>query len=274
MVTFQVSGPRNRGAVRFGSFDVYLGDDEATATRVGMLQGDSKIKIEEEPRRFKPANAPEQNYGMASQLATVSLNLYEQDFQIIASARKGIDYISTVSAGATTVTDELHTAVGTQPIYTNFYNLDKTKVSSIVVKKASDNSTITATGNYQTGVDARGYSFVLPLDGGAITDGMALKISYSYNKANAVVWGTGGLSNIQSRYMKLVNTDDAGKQLKIEIWSATHDGGLEFTFGGDDTAEPGVLPLTMRCVPVTSKTAGTQLIQITDEQGVFQSPAS
>ena len=269
MTTYQRTGPAQSTTIRWGSCDLYIGDDEASAYAVGILDGDVTIQIEETPRRYKPANAPEQNDGMAEQVAIVTFGMTEQNFFVLDQIRKDLDGFSVTSTDAVTVTAEAHTVSGTEPVFLDYYTpaTTPTIVGSIVVKDGSGD-VIDLSGNYQVGVDARGYSFVLPLTGGSISDGDAITVGYAYTPASAFIWGTGGNSTISSRYMKAVNTDENGNDLKFEIWAATHDGGLTFTLGQDSEDAPKSLQIKMRCVFDATKAAGYQLLQITDEQGV------
>lgn len=267
MTTYQKTGPENSTTIRWGSADIYLGDDEASATSVGILEGDVTIEIQETPRRYQPANAPERTDGMASQIAIVSFNLYEQNLYNLENIRNGLDYFSSTDGTPVAVVKESHVYAATKPVFVNYYNTAGTVVSSITVYDSSDN-VISASTNYVTGVDSRGYSYVLPLSGGSISDTDTIKISYTYTPASAFLWGTGGKSVINSRYMKLVNTNEDGEDLKFEFWSATHEGGLTFTLGQDTAESPNTIPIKMRCTFDATKAAGLQLLKITDEQGV------
>jgi hypothetical protein len=70
------------------------------------------------------------------------------------------------------------------------------------------------------------------------------------------------------RYLRLTNTDDAGKIFQMEFWKCTFDGGLSFSLKPDNSTEPNDIPVTFRAVVDTTKTPGKQLVQITDQQGV------
>ena len=266
MVHYQTDGIKTK--VLIGSAEVEIGDGPDDAVSIGIISGNIEIKVEETPLSFEPANAPKQLYGMSTQEGTIAMTVWDCDLTNVENMRRGLDYVYVIDGGDVHITGEQHTAVlgGFFPL--KFKNLDSTPVSNISVY-TDVGAYVTETGNYKIAIDPRGGTNIFVLDDAAdIDQNQLLRVDYTYASAAGIEWGTGGLSKTEYRYLRLTNTDSAGKMFRIEFWKCTFDGGLSFTLKPDNSTEPNDIPVTFRAVVDTTKPAGIQLVQITDMQGV------
>lgn len=152
---------------------------------------------------------------------------------------------NTVKAGAS-VTDEAVTAsLG------GFVPLAHVKVSSVVVTGAGGTPTYVADTDYKVHADE---GLLEILDGGSITDGLALLVDYTYaaqhhvsaNPANA------------DKYIVFagINTADNNKQTRVTIYKAKLDAGSMDLIQSDNTGE---VTISGRVLIDTLRSAGDQL---------------
>ena len=267
MVHYQTDGIKTK--VLIGSAEIEIGDGPDDAVSLGIITGNIEVKLEETPLSFVPSNAPKQLYGMSEQEATIAVTVWDCDLRNVENLRRGLDYLEIIDGGNVDVTGEQHTAAlgGFFPL--KYRNLDGTPVSGISV--FTDTGTlITAAGNYRIAMDPRGGTNIFVLDDADdIEQNQVLKVDYTYASAAGVKWGTGGMSKMAYRYLRMTNTDSAGKIFRMEFWKCVFDGGLSLSLKPDNSTDPNDIPVTLRAVVDTTKPAGIQLVQITDMQGVI-----
>ena len=268
MVTYQTDGIQEK--VTFGSCEIEIGDNPETAMSLGIISsGNIEVKFEETNREFEPANAPKQLIGMATQEATISFTVWDWSLGNVENMRRGLDYVRVIEAGDVEIEAETHIAAlgGFFPL--KFKNINGMPVSDISVFTESG-GLVVADGNYKVAIDPHGGTNIFVLDDAVdITQNQVLKVDYTYSSSAGVEWGTGGLSQMTPRYIRLTNTNDKGEQIIMEFWKATFNGGLSFSFKPDNSTEPNDIPVTFRCVVDATKPKGKQLVQITDMQGKF-----
>lgn len=152
---------------------------------------------------------------------------------------------NTVKAGAT-VTDEAVVAnLG------GFVPLQHVKVSSVVVTGAGGTPTYVADTDYKVHADA---GLLEILDGGSITDGLALLVDYDYASQHHV---SANPSNAD-KYIVFagINTADNDKQTRVTIYKAKLDAGSMDMIQNDNTGE---VTISGRVLLDTLRAAGDQL---------------
>ncbi len=259
---------QNAAAVRFGSGKVEIGDSVGALTNLGAMQ---KIVFEEswDTVSIMSDNAGEIAKRIKNHQASISGELIEIDLSKLNIIRGGLDTYATVSAAPVSVTDEAVKLYDTDFATLAHKNADGSEVGSIVVTSAAGGgTTYTRNTDYIIAVDADGYTGIARVSGGAISDEATIYVDYSYTPASAVTLSSGGLAEIDAKVIRITNTDDAGKIFRITVYKASNEEAIKLELNSDDADDPNVVPIKMVGTCDTTRTAGDQLFEIYDEQGV------
>lgn len=266
MVNYQTTVQKSN-TIRFGSAKIEVGEDVGTLTNLGVATG-IEFTEEFEAVVFKPDNAPEISGPVKDHTATAKFELWEVDLENLALIRGGMDLLTVVAGTPVSVTDELHTLTGTGMVKLSHKNGAGTEVSTIVVTDASNNPAVRNT-DYVVGVDPSGNTMIGRVAASTvITSGEGIKVDYSYTPNASVKMTSGGLNTISPRVVRLTNTNSAGKVFRITIYAAKNQGGIELALPADDADEPLKPTIELRGIVDPTRTAGDQLFEIYDEQGV------
>ena len=266
MTTYQTSAQHSE-TIRFGSAKIEVGASVAALTNLGVATG---VEFTEEytPVTLKPDNAPEIVVGVKDHAATVKFEMWEVNLTNLNLIRGGIDTLGSVEGSATPVSAETHTLTDTNFVRLAHKNGDGTEVSSIVVTDADDGAAVRNT-DYIIAVDEEGYTCIARVAASTvITDGDSVKVGYSYTPYAATTLSTGGKNTVAAKVVRLTNTNSAGKVFRITVYAAKNQGGIELKLPADDGDEPLKTTIELRGICDTSRTAGDQLFEIYDEQGV------
>jgi len=256
----------NAKNLRFGSAKLEISDDGDVYTSLGTGSG---VKFAEKKTIVKIKS---DNGGLLTTFdqdpsCEVDYNMNEFDLNIIQQMRGGIDTYSTILGEATAVTGEAHGTGWTLglPIKLTYKNGANTIVTSIVVKAAG--SALEAGTDYRTYVSdgsngELGYTYIVPVT----AQTTAITADYSYTPLAAQVIKSGGKTTILSQYLRLTNTNAAGKKFQIVIYKATNSDGISIDFPGDEEGKVWELPVKFEGSPDATRTAGDQLFTIINEQ--------
>ena len=141
-------------------------------------------------------------------------------------------------------------------------------MASISVKDISNNDAMRNT-DYVIAVDASGFTCIARIAGSSvISDGETVKVNYTYTPNASVTLKSGGKTSISDRVVRITNTDENGKKFQITLYKGTVNEGQNIEFPADDGDDPAMPHLKMKGVLDVSRTAGDQLFEIYDEQGV------
>lgn len=265
MVNFQTT-TQKVNTIRFGSAKIEVGENVAGLVNLGTA--DNVVFTESfTPIVVKPGNAPEITAGVREHYATAKFDLWEVDLSNLNLIRGGIDTYSTVAASPVTVTDELVTLTGTKMVRLANKSGDGSEPTSISVKDSA-NTTATRNTDYVIGVDSAGWPVIGRVaDSTVITTGEQVKVTYTYTPNASVKLSTGGKNTISPRVVRLTNTNAAGKKFQITIYAAKNQSGIELKLPGDDSEDVVAVPIELKGIVDTARTAGDQLFEILDEQG-------
>lgn len=266
MVTYQTAA-QNSASIRFGSAKVEVGATVGSLVNLGLATG---IEFTEESEQIvlKPDNAPEIVVGVKNHTATVKFEMWELDLANLNLIRGGIDTYAATDTTPVAVTAEAHTLTGVAGVRLNYKNGDN---SIVTISAATDTAGTTAVANtdYVAYVDSAGYTCVARVAASTvITSGDGIKVTYTYTPLSAKTLSTGGLNTIAARVVRLTNTNGAGKVFRITVYAAKNSGGINLQLPADDADDPLKPTIELRGVVDTTRTAGDQLFEIYDEQGV------
>jgi hypothetical protein len=258
---------QNAGAIRFGSGKLEVGASIATLVNIGAIRS-AVFKEEWEDVEVKSDNAGVVKVGIKEHVAYIECDMMEVDMENLNTIRGGLDTYATVAATPVVVENEAHTLDDTDFVRLNYKNGDGTEVSTIVVTDASSNAAVRNT-DYVIAVDSDGYTCIARVSGSTvISDGEGVLVDYTYTPNASVTLKSGGKTAIADRVVRVTNTDENDKKFQITLYKGTVNEGQNIEFPADDGDDPAMPHLKMKGVLDVSRTAGDQLFEIYDEQGV------
>lgn len=253
--------------IRFGSAKIEIGEDVSSLINLGLAE---KIEFTEDfkPRVVKPDNGPELQKGVTGHSATVKFDLWEINLQNLSIMRGGMDSLSSVSGSSVSVTGEIHVLTGIEGARLSHKNGNGTVVTSVSVKNGSDNAAVQNT-DYVLYIDEEGYTCIARVSASTVlTSGGTAKINYTYTPYSSVSLTTGGLDTVSPRVVRLTNTDSNGKVFRITVYAAKNQSGIEIKLPADDDDTPQAASCELKGTLDVTRSAGDQLFEIYDEQGV------
>lgn len=229
-------------AIRKGSVKVLVGASLAALVDIGALRK-PVFKSLAEDQRVKFDNVADLNKFVNGKRVQVSFDLAEINFTNMAVLDGGILNLSTIAASPVAVTGEAKGTGWTQgkPIACTNKNGDNTIVASIVVKAPA---TLVLNTDYRTYVGdgtngTLGVTYIVPItaQAGAIT------FDYSYTPAvsKTITFNDSGTKTL--KYMRLINTDENGKQFRIDIQNGTNFAPISVTYATDVQDDVAILPV-------------------------------
>jgi hypothetical protein len=196
----------------------------------------------------------------------------ELDLEVLFDLRGEIDSYSTIAG--TPVTGVNQVVYAGQWGYNDFIQIenqmgDKTSPTVNSVTGSVDGALVAET-DYFIGQDDDGDWGIFIIDSATVTtEDQNITINYDYTPNAAKKLEAGGSGKeMTSKIVRLTNTDENGKVLRLTLWKAYYDANFNITFQPDEGEDPAANPFTLLGVPDTSKAAGKQVYEIYDEQSV------
>lgn len=230
-------------AIRIGSVKVLVGNDSASLVDIGALRN-PVFKSLAENQVVKFDNVADLTKFVLGKRFQVTFDLAEIKFDNLSVLDGGILNLATVAASPVTVTGE---AKGTgwvvgKPIKLNNKNGANTIVGSIVIKAAG--TPLTLTTNYVTYVGdgtngELGATYITPVTASAAV--ITADYSYTPNASKKLTFNDSGTKTL--KYMRLVNTDNNGKEFRVDIQNGTNFAPLSVDFAGDAQDDVAILPV-------------------------------
>jgi len=137
-----------------------------------------------------------------------------------------------------------------------------------VTTNAATPVTLTKDTDYTVAVDSEGWTGIARIDGGAITTADTVLVDYTYTPASSLTRSTGGNYTILPVVLRFINTSESGDENQIDIYEATFQFPMTWTFKSDESDDVNVMPVVFEGVNDESRTAGDQLYKETDAQTV------
>jgi hypothetical protein len=92
--------------------------------------------------------------------------------------------------------------------------------------------------------------------------------TYSSSTGVSETLKSGGKTTITAIQVRVTNTNDRAEIFRITVYKATNNKGIVINFNPDDADDANVIPIEIVGSCDTSKTAGEQLFEIYNEQGI------
>lgn len=230
-------------AIRKGSVRVMIGNSLASLVDVGALRNPIFTSLAEN-QAIKFDNVDDLSKFVLGKRVKITFDLAEINFDNMAILDGGILNLTAVAGVATPVTGEAHGTGWTQgnPIRLNNKNGANTVVASIVVKE--NGVTLVLNTDYRVYVGdgsngTLGYTYIVPVS--ARTLAITADYSYTPNASKKLTFNDSGTKAL--KYMRLVNTDENGKEFKIDIGEGTNFAPMSVDFAGDAQDDVAILPV-------------------------------
>lgn len=261
---------QNANTVRFGSGMLEVGETVGTLVNLGAMTG---INFEES---WDTVSIMSDNAGLITQRiknhqAKISGDLIEIDLENLYLIRGGLDIYADADTTPVAITNEAVTLTDTDFIRLAHKNAAGTEVASITVTSTSGGgTTYDRDADYVVSVDSEGWTGIARASVASdIADNATVYVDYTYTPVTSKTLTTGGLATIDPRVVRITNTDENGKIFRITVYKATNETGIKLELQSDDADDPNSIPIELTGTLDTTKTAGAQLFEIYDEQGVL-----
>lgn len=220
-----------------------VGANSASLVDVGALRN-PVFKSLAENQAIKFDNVDDLKKFVLGKRVQLTFDLAEINLTNMAELDGGILNLTTIAGSATPVTGE---AKGTgwtigNPIRLNNKNGANTIVTSIVIKE--NGVTLVANTDYRTYVGdgtngTLGYTYIVPVS--ARTLAITADYSYTPNASKKLTFNASGTKTL--KYMRIVNTDENGKEFRIDVENGTNFAPISVDFAGDAQDDVAVLPI-------------------------------
>ncbi len=259
---------QRQNAIRFGSAKFEIGDSLAALTNIGALRNVKAVESWEEVL-VESGNAGVLLKKIRNQKLTLSADYLEPDMQVLNIIRGGIDNYSTVAGTPVSGYSQV-VASGTWN-YEKFIPFDKqngsgAKITPTSVTGSVDGALVLDTDYFLVKSPVGAWGLYIIDSATLTTEVQDITIVYDYTPAASKKLSSGGKFTIDSKVIRLTNTNEAGKELRIVVYNAYNSKALELNFPDDNSEDVMVVPVSLIAEVDASRTGGDQLYEITDEQ--------
>lgn len=247
-------------AIRKGSVRVLVGDDFNSLVDIGALR-DAVINFLAEGQTIEFDNAPSIDTFVKGDRIQVTFNLAEINFDTIAALDAGLINLSTVAG--TPVPNATQLVVAGQWAYNTFIpienqNGDGTAINVDSVVAATNGSLVAGT-DYFLSQDANGVYGIMVIDSATVTtlnQNLTIQYDYTPNASKKITSNASGKKTL--KVMRLINIDNNGKTLKLDIEDGTNKAPISIDFAGDDEDDVAIQAVDFQGV----------FVEYVDEQAV------
>jgi hypothetical protein len=259
---------QRQNAIRFGSAKFEIGDNLGALTDIGALRNVKAIESWDE-LLVESGNAGVLLKKIKNQKLTISADYLEPDMTALNIIRGGIDTYSTVAgvlvnnAIQTVVSGDWEFNTFIPFIYANATGLSP-NIDSVT---GSTDGLLVAETDYFISQDAQGRWGIFIKDSVTVTtEAQNMVIQMDYTPAASKKLSSGGKFTIDSKVIRLTNTNEAGNEIRIVVYNAYNSKALELNFPDDNADDVMVVPVSLIAEVDATRAAGDQLYEITDEQ--------
>lgn len=257
--------------IRFGSGKLEVGDSVADLVNLGAMRS---VKFTEpfDKISIMSDNAGEIYAGIRNHKAIVEGELMEINLTNLNNLRGGIDSY-TPTAGIEVSGHSEVIASGDwaydNPIILPHQHATLAKITPTSVTGGTNGLLVLDTDYFivqDPGTDKWG--IVIKDSDTVNTLSQTITIVYTYTPAASKTLTSGGKLTISPKVVRITNTDANNKVFRITLYKASNAQGITLELVSDDSEDPNVVPIKLEGVLDVTRTAGDQLFEIYDEQGV------
>jgi len=262
---------QNSNAIRFGSGKVEVGDTVGSLVDLGAMRN---VSFEEnwDEVTIESDNAGELYVEQRNQTAAIAGDLMEVELENLKDLRGGLDSYSTQDGSL--VSGATQSVTSGNWDYDKFIKIENQNAdgSAITVNSvtASTDGVLTADDDYYLAQNEHG-EYGIWIDGAGTlttTTSQDITIDYDYTPAASQTLKSGGKRTISPKVVRITNVDENGNKFQITIFKAYNQSGITLELPADDDEEPAMTPINLQGRLDEARTAGEQLFEIYDEQGV------
>lgn len=223
-------------ALRKGSVRVLVGDDFNSLVDIGALR-DAQVNFLAEGQTIAFDNAPSLDAFVKGDRIQVTFNLAEINLDTIAVLDAGLINLSTVAG--TIVNNATQLLVAGSWAYNTFIpianqNGDGSAINIDSVTGATDGALVSGTDFIPT-QDENGVYGIVILDTTDVTtlnQNVTIQYDYTPNASKKITANNAGKKTLKC--MRLINEDNDGKTMKIDIENGTNKAPISIDFAGDE----------------------------------------
>jgi hypothetical protein len=220
-------------ALRYGSVTLYIGDDFGSLVNIGAIRN---MSFEHKAENIELAfdNVPSIKKFKNGRKASFVFDLVEIDLTTFAQTDAGLVIQSDIAGAPVNITDESLILAGVSGKALMHKNGDGTMPSSIVVTDTGATPYVENT-DFTIQLGADGFAYIARIDGGGIADGEEVLVDYTYtpNVSKKMTFNTGGTKTY--KVARIVNMNNEGKSLTIDLENVTNIKPLTTPFQADDS---------------------------------------
>lgn len=246
---------QNQDSLRFGSTQLLVGPNVGSLVDVGALRGMSFVsKVENSELEFD--NTPSIVKFAKGDRGSFAFSLAEVNLDTIAVTDGGL-VVTTPNPGvATPVVNELHTLSNDEVESFAFKNGANTRVASIVVTNIGGGTTYVEGTDYEIVVLPNGYTGIVRVQTGSITNGQTLEIDYTYTPNTSITMTFNTTGSKTPFYARIINTNSVGLTFRIDITDCANITAMTLPFISDNADDVMVVEMELE---------GT-IVEVVDEQ--------
>lgn len=238
---------QDRSAIRKGSVRVLVGDDFSSLVDIGALRNPVLTSLIENQSIEFDNVSPLKKFVKGDRIQ-LAFDLAEINFDSIAALDAGAFTLSSVAG--TPVNNASQLVVAGQWNFGQFIlienqNGDNSPVTVDSVTGSTD-GLLTADTDYHVVQDEQGRTGIIVHEVGspALTENQNLTIVYDYtpNASKKLTFNASGDKVLKC--MRITNTDEDGRVLKLDIEEGTNMEPISVDFAGDDEDDVAVMPVT------------------------------
>lgn len=240
-------------AIRKGSVKIQIGDNFSSLVDIGAIRT-PKLTSLAQAQSIEFDNVDSLKQFADGKKVQFSFTLAEINLSNLALFDGGLVTVTPVAAAPVVVTNEVHAIATDTAVRLTHKNGANTKVTISAVNVAGAGAAKTEGVDYETFVDADGYTNIVPI--GTVTASWEVDYTYTPNASKQMTFNTTGTKTLKA--LRVINTDGSGKTFKIDIENCTNVQAPAMDFPADDKAEVATLPVTLE----------GYLVEIVDEQAI------
>jgi hypothetical protein len=253
--------PVDKKTIQVGSAKVMAGPDINSQINLGV-GNKVVVKLNINRKAIMADNSGTPVRETVQEECEVTMDMMEKRLDLFAVLYNNLVDYDTVPASPVTVTNEAVTVNGLESSRLTHKMGDGSIVTSVVVTDVTNVTTYVLDTDYALATDLEGYTTIVRLAGGDISDGDVLHVDYHYTPSASRVLGFGGGDGPDPVVLSLINTNSEGKEFRINVFKAVIDEGFTNEFLKDSDEEVNVWPIKFIGYRDTTRPVKHQILEI------------
>ena len=223
---------------------IYIGEDWSSLVNIGAFR-DLVYNHKSETTSLVFDNVDEIKRIKNNRKVSFEFKLAEVEPNLWRLFNKGLVNVEYVAWTTQTVTDESVVMADNKVNLLANRNGDGTRVANITVKSSNGATTYTEGTDYEVVVNENGYTGLVIVQGGGISDGDTVLVSYDYTPITMKRITFVDSWVAQWVVVRFVHTDNEGKKIEIDLENVSNIKTLGIDFVGDNDDDVAVMDIEL-----------------------------